>query len=148
MTTVKQMANRWRSFNEIEAAGESMLENKEEIIGLNQYQLYEQGIGNDGKPLPPYTDGYYARQKQAQRGKTIVDLWRTGRMQTEMNLSVNGNEYTIFSSAPYTHYVVNPASSSNARPTAFGLTEESKKNAWFIIHDSFVSRLKEHTGTA
>jgi hypothetical protein len=131
------MLNRFKSFDSIEAAGEAMLEEKEQIIGINQDQLYEHGIGNDGQPLPPYTAAYAKRKPS--RG--IVDIYKTGNLQSAMNLRVDGNEYEINSPVEYTPYV------QKRRPTIFGLTEEGKRLAWFIIHDAYVSRLKEYTGT-
>lgn len=130
------MRDRFRSFDAIEAAGTSMLEEKEQVIGINQSQLYDKGIGKDGQPLPPYTPAY---AKKKTRG--IVDIYQTGKLQAEMNMRVDGNEYEINSAAPYSVYV------QERRPTIYGLTEDGKQAAWYIIHDPFVMRLKEQTQT-
>lgn len=140
MTTFATMLTRFQTFDKTEAAGQSMLEQKEQIIGLNTGQLYEQGIGKDGKPLPAYSVAYAAKKLQ-QRGKSIVDIYKSGKLQAEMNLRVSGGEYEINSPVPYAQYVL------GKRPTIFGLTPEGKRSTWFIIHDPFVEKLKGATGT-
>lgn len=139
MTTFNTMLTRFKSFQPTEAAGAAMLEEKEQIIGINTDQLYEQGVGKDGNALPPYTAAY-AKKKLQQRGKSIVDIYKTGKLQSEMNLRVNGGEFEIASPVPYAQYVL------GKRPTIFGLTPEGKKATWFIIHDGFVGELKKVTG--
>lgn len=140
MTTFATMLNRFKSFDKTEAAGTTMLEQKEQVIGLNTEQLYEQGVGKDGKPLPPYKPAY-AKEKLKQRGKSIVDIYKTGKLQAEMNLRVSNGEFEINSPVPYAQYVL------GKRPTIFGLTAEGKKATWHIIHDPFVGKLKEVTMT-
>lgn len=140
MTTFATMLNRFRAFDTTEAAGSSMLQEKEQIVALNTDQLYDKGVGNTGQALPPYTPAY-AKKKLQQRGKSIVDIYKTGKLQSEMNISVSGDKYEISSPVPYAQHLL------GKRPAIFGLTGDSKKDAWFIIHDPFVVRLKKETGT-
>lgn len=140
MTTVKDMFNRFKSFDPTEAAGKCMTENKEKILDVNREQLYEHGEGKDGQPLPKYVSKQYAAKKVKMRGKSIVDGYLSGDMQKDMTLKVENGEYTIFSTVPYTQYFL------NKRPTAFGLTEDGKAITWRIIQPGFVEKLKAQTG--
>jgi len=106
-----------------------------QIIGVNQDQLYEHGIGADGAPLPPYSKAY-AKRKPA-RG-SIVDIYRSGELYKQMTLTVEGGRYRIGSTTPYTPYVL------GRRPTVFGLTDEGKSKAWVIIRPLFVENFKQH----
>ncbi len=135
------MSDRFKSFDAVNAASESMMQEKEMIIDVNQHTLYEEGKGKDNNPLPPYKSKTYADMKQKMRGKSIVDGYLSGKMQSDMTLTVQGGEYTIFSTAPYTQYFL------NQRPTAFGLTPEGKVITWNIMHAPFVAILKAHTNT-
>lgn len=130
------MLTRFESFDPVEVTGQVMLEKKEQIIGVNQHQLYEKGVGKDGRPLPPYSPAY---AKTKRRG--IVDIYKTGKLQAEMNMRVEGGEYEISSPVSYAQFVV------GRRPTIFGLDAEGKQTTWRIIQPGFVERLKEQTGT-
>lgn len=79
----------------IAAAGESILENKRDIINIVIDQQYEQSVDSTGKPLRDYAPGYrIAKEKDGlYRGKTDFSI--TGDMHLEMNLTVKGREYTI-----------------------------------------------------
>jgi hypothetical protein len=132
MATFAQMLTRFKQFDPIEATGDAMLENKEQIIGINQDELYERGIGKDGNKLPPYSPQYAMKK----RNPDIVDIYQTGRLYSQMNLRVDGNEYEINSSVPYSVYV------QAKRPTIYGLTDLGKKETWVIIHPDFVANFK------
>jgi hypothetical protein len=135
MATIGDMMRRFDQLDVIELAGESMYDNRAEILDINREQLYEQGIGKDGQPLPPYSPPY-AKIKQRQRGKSIVDIYRRGNLQREMELYVREYEYEITSMVEYTKYV------ANLRPTIFGLTTEGKKEAYYIIRPDLVRKIK------
>jgi hypothetical protein len=137
MATFSEMLKRFQSFDPIAATGDAMLENKEQIIGINQDELYERGVGKDGQKLPPYSP-QYAKKK---RNPDIVDIYQTGRLYSRMNLRVEGNEYEINSSVPYSVYV------QEKRPTIYGLNELGKKETWVIIQPEFVYYLKQVTQT-
>ena len=136
MATVLDLLRKVQSFNVIEAAGKAMEENKKPLLDINRAQLYDEGIGYDGQPLPPYSANYAKRKPS--RG--IVDIYKTGLLQKEMELFVDNDKYIITSYAEYTPYV------HNRRPTIFGFTEDGKREAWFIIRPSFIGEFKAHTG--
>jgi len=137
MATIAEMLRRIDRFDPIQATGEAMKDNEEKILDVNREQLYEQGVGKDGQPLPPYKSPQYAKKKLQQRGKSIVDIFRSGKLQREMELTVQGAEYSIFSKVPYSQYVV------GARPTVYGLDEDGKKEAWKIVKSDFVDKLAQ-----
>jgi hypothetical protein len=134
--TVGAMLNRVKSFDKRKAAAEAMLAKEAEILDLNRVQLYNDGIGYDSKPLPPYSPAY-AKSKPT-RG--IVDIYRDGTLQKEMELKIEGANYTINSVVPYAKYV------AGLRPTIFGLTEISKVAAQKVILPDFVRLFKQWTG--
>lgn len=136
MATVGEMLRRVKSFNAIAATATAIEQNEQPILDINRSQLYDKGIGNDGKPLPPYSDAY-ARRKPT-RG--FVDIYKTGKLQREMQLTVEGDKYEINSVVDYSPYV------SAKRPTIYGLTAEGKRDTWVIVRPDFVKLLKEHTG--
>ena len=137
MATIVEMLKRVESFDPVQATGEAMEQHKKEILDVNRHQLYEQGIGSDGKPLPAYKSDRYAKQKLAQRGKSIVDIFKSGRLQKEMELFIMDNEYEITSFADYTRAV------AYYRPTIFGLTEDGKREAWNIVSGDVADKLAE-----
>lgn len=112
-----------------------MQQQQDKVLDVNREQLYEQGVGKDGQPLPPYSAGY-AKIKQKQRGKSIVDIFRSGKLYKEMELIVTGDEYTITSKVSYSPYV------QNARPTIYGFDTDGKKAVWHIIKPDFVQGMK------
>lgn len=137
MATIVEMLKRVESFDPVQATGEAMQANEEKILDVNRDQLYEQGVGKDGQPLPPYKSAQYAKKKLQQRGKSIVDIFRSGKLQREMELTVQGDEYSIFSKVPYSQYVV------GARPTIYGLDPDGKREAWNIVSGDVADKLAE-----
>jgi hypothetical protein len=124
--TIAEMLRRIEAINLVEITGEAMDKNKDRLLDINRYQLYEKGVGKDNVSLPPYTPAY-ARKKAKIRGKSIVDIYVKGDLQKEMTLTVQGETYEISSKAEYTPYVV------NKRPTIFGFTDEGKKEGWGVV---------------
>jgi hypothetical protein len=135
------MLKRFHSFDPIAATGDAMLENKEQIIGINQEMLYEDGTDVFGNVLKPYSWQEYAEYKFERRGKGITDLYDTGAMYSRMNLRVDGNEYEINSSDEKAFGLVKKYGK------IFGLTELGKKETWVIIKPDFVYNLKQVTQT-
>jgi len=136
MATIGEMLRRVKSFNPIAATAQAMVANEQPILDINRSQLYDKGIGYDGKALPPYSDAY-ARRKPS-RG--FVDIYRSGKLQNEMKLTIEGDKYEINSVVSYSPYV------AARRPTIYGLTADGKRDTWVIVHNDFVKLLKEHTG--
>ena len=135
-TTVKDMLDRLRAFNKTKALGEAMTDNEQQVLDINREQLYDKGIGKDGNPLPAYTP-QYAKRKPS-RG--VVDLYRTGKLHEAMKLEIQGEQYDISSQVNYSPYVL------QRRPTSYGLTEEGKQTAWYVVRDDFIGKLKQETG--
>ena len=137
MATVRQMLDRFESFNPIEAAGEAMLSEKEQIIALNTEQLYEQGKDSEGVELSAYRWAEYAEYKRDRRGRSIVDLYDTGAFQARFNLRVEGDLYEISRSDDKTPKLV-----AKYGAKIFGLTDDGKVTAWRIIRPTFVEQLR------
>jgi len=136
MATFLDLLNNIRSFDRIEAAGIAMAEHEQQILDINRSQLYDKGVGNDGQPLPAYTEAY-ARRKPT-RG--IVDIYASGKLQQEMELFVQDNEYTIQSKVKYSPYV------AAVRPKIYGLTDEGKTAARVVIAPTYIELFRWHTG--
>jgi hypothetical protein len=136
MATFAQMLTRFKQFDPIEATGDAMLENKEQIIGINQHMLYEEGKNVEGEKLAPYRSMDYAQYKYDRRGRYITDLYDTGATYSKMNLRVDGNEYEINSSDEKAYGLVAKYGK------IFGLNELGKKETWVIIHPDFVANFK------
>jgi hypothetical protein len=136
MATFAQMLSRFKQFDPIAATGDAMLENKEQIIGINQEMLYEDGTDVFGNVLKPYSWQEYAEYKFERRGKGITDLYDTGAMYSRMNLRVDGNEYEINSSDEKAFGLVKKYGK------IFGLNELGKKETWVIIQPDFVANFK------
>lgn len=136
--TIHELYRRLQTFDIVQAAGDGLQSNEQEVLNINREQLYERGIGNDGQPLPPYKSEPYARKKRNMRGKSIVDIWLRGNLQGEMELKVQGDKYSIFSRVPYAQYVV------GVRPTVFGLSDDGKVQAWKVIRNDVAKSLNKH----
>lgn len=159
MTTVKDMFNRFKSFDPTEAAGECMTENKEKVTELIRQQLLE-GKDSKGDYLKPTysTDPYfkkpgagerYAEWKaklfpSANRPKDVPNLIITGEFHRSIDFSVNGELINYTSNVYFGAGVMNKFGDK-----ILGLTPDSKKTAWVeFVRAPFVGRLKEVTGTA
>lgn len=134
------MMERFAAVDLIELTAVQMSEDKQQVLDINRHQLYEEGIGKDGVSLPPYTTAY-AKKKQRIRGKSIVDIYLSGTLQKDMDIEILGQEYTIFSRAPYSQYV------AQLRPTIYGLTEDGKQSAWHILRPGIVQQIRNITQT-
>lgn len=139
MTTFATMLKRFKSLDLPAITGEAMTDKADEVLDVNREQLYEKGTDKNGAELLPYTPAY-ARKKQQMRGKSIVDIYLTGKLQREMKIDVNGDTYEISSPTPYTPYVL------NKRPDLFGFTDDGKKVVWSIVRPDVVERVKDVTG--
>lgn len=141
MATFPEMLKRFQSFDPIKSAGEAMLSNKEQIIGINQEMLYEEGKNVQGEKLAPYRSMDYAQYKYDKRGRYITDLYDTGSTYAKMNLRVEGNEYEINSSDEKAYGLVQKYGK------IFGLNEIGKTETWKIIQPDFVYNFKQVTQT-
>ena len=124
-------------------AGECMLENKEAIVALVVDQQYNDGVDGNNQPLKPYTRNY-AKQK-AKKGvlQGHTDYSLSGKMQSEMNLAVNGDEYEINSPVQVNGYLLSDLLKKRDTPKSFDLTDENKKRVWQIIKPRFNERVSE-----
>ncbi len=124
-------------------AGECMLENKEAIVVLVIDQQYNEGVDGNNQPLKPYSRNY-AKQKAKNgllQGHTDYSL--SGKMQAEMNLSVNGDEYEINSPVQVNGHLLSDLLKKRDTPKSFDLTDENKKRVWTIIKERFNERVSE-----
>lgn len=100
MSTVRQALEAWKNMQAqiTEIAGEAILENKEQIIGLLVQQQYEEGIDSNGTPLREYSPGYRERKElQGKSGKT--DLDETGEFHATMDLTIQDDTFILNSPA-------------------------------------------------
>lgn len=128
----------------IAIAGETMLENKEQIVGLVINQQQEQHVDSNDTPLKPYSRQYMLyKESIGKSGQTDFDL--TGEMHAEMNLTVSGDEYSIDSPATTTNGELKSAwlKKWNDDAPIMELTPENKIEAWGIIKESFMEKVNE-----
>ena len=122
--------------------------NKEEIINVLQYQLFEQSLDGDGNPLrSPYSSQIglygngksYKQVKEEMRGKEITDLYFTGEMFAEMNMNVTDTEYHITSFVPYTEKLAKWADAP-----IFELTLENQESVRLhFLNQTIANQIKE-----
>jgi hypothetical protein len=96
MSTVNQALQAWKQMREqvTVIAGEAILENKEQIIGLLVQQQFEEGIDSNGNPLREYSLPYRKHKElQGKSGKT--DLENTGEFHATMDLTVDGEVFIL-----------------------------------------------------
>lgn len=150
MATLSQVRERIQELrsNVIEIAGESMLENKEQIIGLLVHQQYNENVDSKGQGLRQYRPSY-AHEKGAWTGRgDKTDLNLTGEYQQGLNLTVTGEMY-IFDSPATTDKGelkgswLNNWNKKVGGATVDDLTEDNKKEVWRIIEPTFVEKLQE-----
>lgn len=146
------MRMRFEGFDQVTTASDLMEQHKEEIIGLNQHQLYEESVDSEGNPLrSPYSDNNYSikghegrsyrKIKEEMRGKKITDLYLTGEFYTDMVMRVSNGEYEINSTNDKTEFILKWANAP-----IFGLTTENKGLAGDMIRYDFAQRLAYFTG--
>jgi hypothetical protein len=148
MCTAIEMLHRWQAFNVTSTAGAVMVEQKADVLQLNKEELYDKGHDSSGVQLLPYADAAktrgYAEMKHQMNpspGYGIPDLYLTGSLQSKMDLSVEGENYTIFSEDSKAPKLIKKYGK------IFGLTTEGKKMAWSnIMRVPFVYGLAEQTG--
>lgn len=141
MTTVLDMIERIKSFDLVQSAGNAMQANEQSILSLNRHQLYEQSVDADNNPLRSPYSPRYAAKKNRLRGKFITDLYYTGDFQGKFRLNVQGRQYIIASTSEHAPYAVKWADAP-----VYGLTGESKIEAWRIIKNDVVSDFCSQTG--
>ena len=127
--------------NIIPITGECIEEVKEPVIGLNTSQLYDEGVDADGNHLTKYRNPTYAHIKNSMNpgpGFGRPDLYLTGEFQQNMNLRVEGDVFEIDSSD-----VKSAELKDKYGEKIFGLTQESKQEAWPIVRQPLVEKVAE-----
>lgn len=117
-----------------------MLENKEAIIALIVQQQYEQGIGGKGALLP-YSAPYQKRKEKLGIYQGFTDYSLTGKMHEQMDLSIDGQIYKIFSTAEVNGYLLSDLLEKRDGEEAFNPTEKNKLAIWEIIKPSFMEKV-------
>ena len=126
----------------ISIAGEVMLEKKDEIVGLVINQQQEEHVDSQNQPLKPYSRQYMLyKESIGKSGQTDFDL--TGEMHAEMNLTIDGDTYSIDSPATTTNGELKTAwlKHWNNDEPVMDLTEENKRIACEIIKEPFMERV-------
>ncbi len=145
MGTARQMRERLQALqsNIITIAGEWMLENKEQIIALVIDQQEKEHIDSLGQPLRAYSPAYKLHKElEGKSGDTDFD--ETGEMHGAMNLSVDGEMYSIDSPAQTGEGELKSdwLRRWNYDEPVMELTEDNKKQAWLIIEPSFREKIE------
>ena len=148
MCTAREMLQRMEAVRDtiIPIVGACLEETKEPIIGLNTSQLYDEGVDKNGNKLQPYRsrgENYesYAAMKHRMNPKPGFgnpDLFLTGEFQHSMNLRVEGEVFEIDSTDTKTNKL-----REKYGDQIFGLTDESKQEAWCIVRPPLVEKIAE-----
>lgn len=110
-----------------------------EIISLNQRQLYAESIDSLGIPLRFYNSNSYAFEKEKQNplpGFGRPDLYQTGDFYKAFVVRVKGNFYEITSTDGKTKSLTEKYGKD-----LFGLTEQSKKE---FVEGSLYTGIKQY----
>ena len=152
MCTVREMRERVEALKSaiIQIAGECMLEEKEQIVGLLVAQQYNEGVDSSNTPLRPYSPPYF-KHKQLAGLPTKTNLNETGEFQSTMELRVNGDEYEIQSPSrtdegEYKSDWLDRWNESGGGSDVMTLTQDNKSRVFPIIEESFVIKLRERLG--
>ncbi len=117
-----------------------VLAKKPRILGLVRTQLFEQGIGGDGKKLSRYKNTRYARMKHAMNPKPGLgtpDYRKSSRLYKRMDVIDEGSTYNINSDVPYFKYVRD----RDANGRGFAMTKKSRSD---FRHQDLKPELRKH----
>lgn len=154
MTTIHQMAERWRSVSLTRETGTIITDNVSKIADIQRDQLMK-GLDSDGKPLAPKhsQNPYFKKEGAAKRyadwkakkfPETPYDtpnLIITGLYHSEIKIEVQGNKIRYFNTAPFAGSVT-----STFKDKQLGLNNESKQKAWRIVRAPLVRKIGDITG--
>jgi len=112
----------------------------DEMVVLNQNQLYKLGEDIQKLRLAPYKSVYYAEYKFNLRGdgKELTDLFKTGAFQLGFYVYFQGEMYGIDSTDEKTSALIEKYGEN-----IFGLTEENKEVTYFILKPYLQERVLE-----
>ena len=122
--------------------GECMMEHKEEIVALLEYQQYSEGVDSANNPLRQYSPGYEFMKTKAGLYTGKTDLHYSGEFQAGINLAVDGEAYTFDSPATTLNGILkstwlNEWNKKTGGSDIMELTPENKKIVWTIIAPTF-----------
>lgn len=124
MTTIAEMYNNFKRVNLRKQVPIILEQNKEELIALNQRQLYIKSQDSEEEPLQFYRSNGYADLKHrlnSSPGFGRPDLFLTGAFYKGFTVTVSPTFYIINSNDSKTQKLV-----AKYGPNIFGLSEESK----------------------
>jgi len=129
--------------NVVTLAGEAMLENKEQIVGLVINQQQEQHVDSYTQPLRAYSTPYYNYKRlSGKSGETDFD--DTGHMHSTMDLTIEGEQYIIDSPSQTNQGMLKSAFLREWQGSpVMDLTEDNKGVAWNIIAPTLVAKMRE-----
>lgn len=150
MCSPRQMRERFENLKEsvIEIAGECMLEEKEQIVGLLENQQFNESVDSKGNPLREYSKRYaYEKQQQTGRGDK-TDLNLTGEFQATLNLTITGDTYSIDSPAitdtgQLKSDWLNKWQKKKGGASVMNLTPDNQDQIFPIIRDAFIYKCNE-----
>jgi len=124
MTTIAEMYNNWKRVNLRKQVPIIIEQNKQELIDLNQSQVYQSSEDSFGEPLRFYSSNSYAFEKEKQNaapGFGRPDLYLTGAFYRAFVVKVSPRFYEINSKDTKTKKL-----KSKYGEDIFGLTDENK----------------------
>ncbi len=153
MTTISEMAERWRRVNEqfTEMQGEAMTEQKEQIVGVIVNQQQSEHVDSSGSPLRPYSPRYkLLKQEIGKSGDTDFDL--TGEFHSEADLIVDGETYLVNSPALTdkgelkSEWLQKWNEKAGSKASIMLPDDENKGVIWRIIRPDVVTKIADTTG--
>lgn len=142
MTTVADMRKRLERFDLLEAITNGMEQYEEDLVDLNKDQMNEQGVDSKGNRIEPdYAPSTVAVKTAEGQTFSHVTLRDTGSFQRSMYLFIQGDSFDFDSSDSKTPDLV-----AKYGDNIFGLTSESKREAFTMLIPSIVRQFKQITG--
>ena len=139
MTTINEMYNRWRKLQLRKQVPIIIEQTKENIIALNQRQLYNRSEDSEGNPLRFYSSNSYAFEKEQKNplpGFGRPDLYDTGSFYRQFVVRVSPTFYEITSKDSKTNKLTKKYGKD-----VFGLQKESKAE---YVNDTLFVGIKRY----
>lgn len=145
MTTIAEMARRFKSFDIMDVVREALVDNEENAISINQNQLYEKGENKEEETLLQYRSLFYALKKNEinpMPGLFNPDLNLTGAFFRGFYAKVNRDEIVFGSNDKKSGSLMEKYGSN-----IFGLSYPSKEEfSRFFLNPSIFQIIARYTG--
>lgn len=143
MVTVAEMRRRFDTVGITELTADAMEQNADEVVEFNREQMNEKGVDKTGRQIrPKYTPFTVSVKRQKGQPFDRVTLRDTGEFQSRMHLQIQRDTFGISSDDYKTSSLVEKYGED-----IFGLTSESKRQAWNdFLASGVVNSIKKITG--